>query len=180
MLRSRCERWRLADGVAVVGAGTMGVGIAHVFAAHAIPTVLVDARPSCPRRRGRVPSSSSRASRRPGASRRRDRDGERDLTAAASIADAVDGADLIVEAVVERPDVKAAVYAAIEAAAADDAVIATNTSSIPIAELAAGLQHPERFLGMHWFVPPLLVPVRRGDPVGPRPTRTSSSRSSTR
>jgi 3-hydroxybutyryl-CoA dehydrogenase len=77
---------------------------------------------------------------------------------AASLADAVAGAELIVEAVVERPDVKAEVYAAVEAAAAETAVIATNTSSIPIAELAAGLQHPERFLGMHWFVPPLLVP----------------------
>ena len=53
---------------------------------------------------------------------------------------------------------KVAVYASIEAAAAEGAVIATNTSSIPIAELAAGLQRPERFLGMHWFVPPLLVP----------------------
>ncbi len=64
----------------------------------------------------------------------------------------------MVEAVVERPDAKAAVYEVIEAAAADDAVIATNTSSIPIADLAAGLRVPERFLGMHWFVPPLLVP----------------------
>ena len=43
-------------------------------------------------------------------------------------------------------------------AAGDDAVIATNTSSIPIAQLAAGLRRPERFLGVHWFVPPLLVP----------------------
>ena len=70
----------------------------------------------------------------------------------------MDGADLVVEAVVERPDVKLAVYAAIEEAAGDDAVIATNTSSIPIAELAAGLRRPGRFLGVHWFVPPLLVP----------------------
>jgi 3-hydroxybutyryl-CoA dehydrogenase len=80
------------------------------------------------------------------------------ITAAPSVDAGVDGADLIVEAVVERPDVKAAVYAAIEAAAGDGAVIATNTSSIPISELAAGLQRPARFLGMHWFVPPLLVP----------------------
>ncbi len=67
------------------------------------------------------------------------------------------GADLVVEAVVERPDAKLAVYAEIEPAAGD-AVIATNTSSIPIAELAAGLESPSRFLGVHWFVPPLLVP----------------------
>jgi 3-hydroxybutyryl-CoA dehydrogenase len=60
--------------------------------------------------------------------------------------------------VVERPDVKTSVYEAIEAAAGEEAVIATNTSSIPIAELAAGLRAPGRFLGVHWFVPPLLVP----------------------
>ena len=66
---------------------------------------------------------------------------------------------------------KLAVYAAIEAAADDDAVIATNTSSIPIAQLAAGLQRPGRFLGVHWFVPPLLVPC-----VEVIPTRTTDDR----
>ena len=70
----------------------------------------------------------------------------------------MNGADLVVEAVLERPDVKLAVYEEIERAAGDDTVIATNTSSIPIAELAAGLRRPNRFLGVHWFVPPLLVP----------------------
>jgi len=112
--------------VAIVGGGTMGAGIARVFASHEIPTVLFDTAP--------------------------------ERTEAASIADAVAGAELIVEAVFERPDVKTEVYEEIEAAAADSAVIATNTSSIPIAQLAAGLRRPERFLGMHWFVPPLLVP----------------------
>ena len=106
------------------------------------------------RRRAPLPARGGRARR-----RGRGRDGaEANLSAAASIEEAVDGADLIVEAVVERPDVKATVYAAIESAAGDGAVIATNTSSIPISELAAGLRRPARFLGMHWFVPPLLVP----------------------
>ncbi len=50
------------------------------------------------------------------------------------------------------------VYEAIESAAGDGAVIATNTSSIPISELAKELRRPAGFLGMHWFVPPLLVP----------------------
>jgi 3-hydroxybutyryl-CoA dehydrogenase len=122
--------------VAIVGAGTMGVGIARVFDSNEIPTVLVDISPE------RAEEAAARAS----------------VTAAASIADAVGDAELIVEAVFERPEVKLDVYAAVEAAAADDAVIATNTSSIPIAELAAGFRRPERFLGVHWFVPPLLVP----------------------
>jgi 3-hydroxybutyryl-CoA dehydrogenase len=145
--------------VAIVGAGTMGVGISHVFASNGIATALVDATPEqaeAARARavewiGRLESAGNVAA--GAAAKTREH-----VTAAASIAEGVDGADLVVEAVVERPDVKASVYGEIEAAAAETAVIATNTSSIPIAQLAAGLRRPERFLGMHWFVPPLLVP----------------------
>ena len=145
--------------VAIVGAGTMGVGLSHVFAAHGIATVLVDAtaeQSEAARTRslellarleaaGSVDGGAAATA-------------ERHLSAAPTVAAGVQGADLVVEAVVERRDAKLAVYAAIEAAAGADAVIATNTSSIPIGELAAGLQRPGRFLGVHWFVPPLLVP----------------------
>lgn len=147
------------SGVAVVGAGTMGVGISQVFAASGIATALVDTGPKLSR------SGLQRALELLG---RLEADGnvaggavetaERHLRAAASLEDAVRGADLVVEAVVERADVKVGVYEAIEAAAAPDAVVATNTSSIPIGQLAARLRRPERFLGVHWFVPPLLVP----------------------
>lgn len=153
--------------VAIVGAGTMGIGIAHVFASHGVATVLVDATPER--------SEASRARATELLSRLEDAGtvehgtaavAARRLAAAPSIKDAVADADLVVEAVVERSDVKLAVYAAIEAAAADDVVIATNTSSIPIGELAAGLRNPARFLGVHWFVPPLLVPCVEVIPSG--------------
>lgn len=145
--------------VAVVGAGTMGVGIAHVFAANAIQTVLVDATPELSEAaRDRALALLGRLEQAGNVGQGTTATAERHLTAAPSIADAMGTADLVVEAVLERPDVKLAVYAEIEAAAGDDAVIATNTSSIPIAELAAGLRRPNRFLGVHWFVPPLLVP----------------------
>jgi 3-hydroxybutyryl-CoA dehydrogenase len=145
--------------VAVVGAGTMGIGISHVFASNGIPTVLADRTPELAEAaRARALELLARLEAAGNA-----RDGATaaargHVAAAASIAEGVEGADLVVEAVVERPDVKAAVYTAIEAAASGTAVVATNTSSIPISDLAAGLSHPERFLGMHWFVPPLLVP----------------------
>jgi 3-hydroxybutyryl-CoA dehydrogenase len=149
----------LPSRVAVVGAGTMGVGIAHVFATSGVPTALVDASSEL---------TDAALARALDLLRRLEAEGnvaqgatqtaEQHLSAAASVADAVRDADLVVEAVVERPDVKAEVYASIEAAAPADAVVATNTSSIPIAVLAAGLRRPERFLGVHWFVPPLLVP----------------------
>jgi 3-hydroxybutyryl-CoA dehydrogenase len=125
--------------VAIVGAGTMGVGIARVFGSQGIPSVLVDTTAE------RATAAAESAA-------------QPHVTAAASIEDAVGEADLVVEAVVERPEVKVQVYAAIEQVAPDDAVVATNTSSIPIAELSKGLRRPERFLGVHWFVPPLLVP----------------------
>ena len=145
--------------VAVVGAGTMGVGIAHVFASSGTPTVLADATPELSEAaRARAVELLSRLEQAGNVGPGTAATAAWNLTAAPSIADAVRSADLVVEAVVERPDVKLAVYAEIEPAAADDAVIATNTSSIPIAELAAGLRRPGRFLGVHWFVPPLLVP----------------------
>jgi len=145
--------------VAVVGAGTMGVGISQVFAASGIPTVLVDATPELSEAaRERGLELLSRLEQAGNVDPGMVATAEQNLSAAPSIADAVRGADLVVEAVVERPDVKVAVYAEIELAAAGDAVIATNTSSIPIAELGAGLRSPSRFLGVHWFVPPLLVP----------------------
>jgi 3-hydroxybutyryl-CoA dehydrogenase len=145
--------------VAIVGAGTMGVGISQVFASSGIPTLLVDSTPDrSEAARERAVALLARLEEAglvegDGVSTART-----SLSAAGSLEEAVAGADLIVEAVVERPDVKSAVYAAIESAAGDGAVIATNTSSIPISELAEGLRRPARFLGMHWFVPPLLVP----------------------
>ena len=147
------------SGVAVVGAGTMGIGISHVFALAGVPTVLIDATAArAEEARARslqlVAALAAAGTVDPGAERR-----VAEFTSAAASVDAgVADADLIVEAVVERADAKLAVYEAIEAAAAASSVIATNTSSIPIALLASRLTAPGRFLGVHWFVPPLLVP----------------------
>jgi carnitine 3-dehydrogenase len=78
---------------------------------------------------------------------------------AASIAEAVAGAELIIEAVPERLDVKQAVYAEIEAAAATDAVISSSTSGILPSDLQAQMQHPERLLVGHPFNPVYLLPL---------------------
>ena len=145
--------------VAIIGAGTMGVGISQVFASSGIPTVLVDttaARAESARERSLELLSRLEAA--GNTDEGATATAQRHLSAAATVEDAARGADLIVECVVERFDVKAAAYAGLEEVAEDDTVIATNTSSIPIGQLAAGLRRPERFLGVHWFVPPLLVP----------------------
>jgi 3-hydroxyacyl-CoA dehydrogenase len=81
------------------------------------------------------------------------------VTYATELPAAVGNAPLIIEAVTEDREVKAAVYEEIERHAASDATIATNTSSLSITELASTLDRPERFCGTHWFHPAHIVPV---------------------
>jgi 3-hydroxybutyryl-CoA dehydrogenase len=89
---------------------------------------------------------------------------------AEDIAGAVGDVDLVFEAVFERIDVKQSVLEAIEAAARPETLIASNTSSLPIDDLAAFLRRPQRFFGMHWFNPPEwtpgieLIPAQVTDP----------------
>jgi 3-hydroxybutyryl-CoA dehydrogenase len=70
--------------------------------------------------------------------------------------DALAGAEIIVEAIVEDEAVKAEVFKRLDVVASDDAILASNTSSIPIAQLAAATSHPDRVVGLHFFSP---VPV---------------------
>ena len=74
------------------------------------------------------------------------------LTGSASLDGAAD-ADLVIEAVAERADVKKRVFSQLSEICREDAILATNTSSISIAELACVVRRPERFLGMHFFSP---------------------------
>ena len=77
-------------------------------------------------------------------------------------ADALDGlsaCDLVVEAIVERLDAKAALFAALEKLLGPDTVLATNTSSLSVTAIAARLQHPQRFAGLHFFNPVPLMKV---------------------
>jgi 3-hydroxybutyryl-CoA dehydrogenase len=67
--------------------------------------------------------------------------------------------DLVIETVEEDVDVKRSVYYAVEAAYPPTTVIGTNTSGLPLAALASGLSHPERFVGVHWFQPAEVFPM---------------------
>jgi len=80
------------------------------------------------------------------------------VRAVADVETAVEGVDLVVEAVPEDPELKAGVLRRVSEAAPAAAVIATNTSSLPIAGLADAVEAPERFLGVHWFNPPEWTP----------------------
>lgn len=145
--------------VAVVGAGYMGGGIAQVFAMAGLSVTIVDAEPALTHRhldrliaeavdfeaQGLFDTGSAAKVR-------------ANLRAANSLADAVAEADLVEEAVLEQPEVKGPVLRTIEAAARRDAVIASNTSTLPIGDLAANLEHPERFLGVHFSNPAPFIP----------------------
>jgi 3-hydroxybutyryl-CoA dehydrogenase/5-formyl-3-hydroxy-2-methylpyridine 4-carboxylate dehydrogenase len=72
---------------------------------------------------------------------------------------AVTGANLVIEAVPERLALKREIFAKFEEYTAADAILATNTSGIPISDIAVELKHPERVIGMHWSNPPHLIPM---------------------
>jgi 3-hydroxybutyryl-CoA dehydrogenase len=145
--------------VLVVGAGQMGAGIAQVVAASGRDVSLYDEQPGATERAvDAMRKSLARLAEKGGA------DPDEVLTRVTS-ADDVVPADLMVEAVVEDADVKLDVFRRADATLPPDAVLASNTSSIPISSLAAATQRPDRVIGMHFFnpVPVLkLVEVVRG------------------
>ncbi len=145
--------------IAVVGAGTMGRGIARVAAesghqvrlADISEAVLAAALDDIARgqtkgiEKGKLTAEAARLSR------------ER-LRTTTSPAEASLGADIVIEAVPESGDLKAATYRAILPSLGPDAILATNTSSLPITKLAADVPDPSRFVGIHFFNP---VPMMR-------------------
>jgi len=145
--------------IAVIGAGYMGGGIAQVFAMAGLDVVICDTDPDLTRRhldrlRQEAEDFEKQGLFEPGSADLV----QRNLRAADTLAEAVSGADLIEEAVLEQPEVKGPVLRSIEAAADPDAVIGSNTSTLPIGDLAADLKHPERFLGVHFSNPAPFIP----------------------
>ena len=140
--------------ISVVGAGLMGHGIALTFARAGHDVVVQD------------PDEASLAS-----LHDRIKDSLAGLGVAASdpilarvstasqLKDAVADADLVIEAAPEKPALKQAIFAEIEAAAPDHAIMASNTSVIPITTIMGGLENKHRALGTHWWNPPHMIPL---------------------
>lgn len=78
---------------------------------------------------------------------------------ATDVAEALDGAEIVFEAVPENLDLKKQVFAEYEQHTSADTILASNTSGIPITKIAADLEHPERVIGTHWSNPPHLIPM---------------------
>jgi 3-hydroxybutyryl-CoA dehydrogenase/5-formyl-3-hydroxy-2-methylpyridine 4-carboxylate dehydrogenase len=92
------------------------------------------------------------------------------------LAAALEGADLVVEAVPEKLELKQEVFAEFEQHVTPDAILASNTSGIPITKIAEKLEHPERVIGTHWSNPPHLIPMIEiipGERTSPEVTATT-------
>ncbi|HEX4521733.1 MAG TPA: 3-hydroxyacyl-CoA dehydrogenase NAD-binding domain-containing protein [Gaiellaceae bacterium] len=136
--------------VLVVGAGQMGAGIAQVVAASGRRVSLYDPFPGAAERAlAAIQSSLERLVAKGGGD-------PASTIARIAVVDDLEAADLMIEAVIEDAAVKADVFARADAALPPEAILASNTSSIPIATLAAATGRPERVVGMHFFNP---VPV---------------------
>lgn len=152
--------------IGVVGAGAMGAGIAQLAATHGHAVVLEDTDSNAILRatgatmknlerlveKGRLSEEEATAIR-----------GRIELTVGdpsdSSSLDDFRGCALVIEAVIENLDVKRALFARLESVVADDAVLASNTSSLSITAIARGCRHPERVVGIHFFNPPAVMPL---------------------
>jgi 3-hydroxybutyryl-CoA dehydrogenase len=139
--------------IGIVGLGAMGLGIAQVFAQAGHEVRATDAS------EGARTSALDRmaAALAPRVAKGAMSEAERDATLARlTVVDRIEDiapADLVIEAVAERLDVKQAVFEALEPLLARDAVLATNTSSLSVAAIAQGLTRPEQLVGLHFFNP---------------------------
>ena len=143
---------------AVVGAGTMGNGIAHVFAQHGWETALIDvSADAIARGVSTIEKNTERQVNKGGltADQRRGLLGR--ITTATAL-EAVKDAEIIVEAVTENPKVKFDTFSALSRLSPPSTILASNTSSISITELARHTDRPERVIGMHFMNP---VPVMK-------------------
>jgi 3-hydroxybutyryl-CoA dehydrogenase len=151
--------------VSVIGAGTMGNGIAQVFAASGFDVTMIDIKDDfLERGLGAISKSLDRLVKKEKITGDQK---EQILGRITTTTDtgAVSGSQLVVEAIFEDPGIKKKVWKAISDAAPNDAILASNTSSISITELAAGVESPNRYIGMHFMNPvPMmkLVEIIRG------------------
>jgi 3-hydroxybutyryl-CoA dehydrogenase len=151
--------------VGVVGAGTMGNGIAQVFAQAGFAVRLVDvAQPMLDRARASIEKSLAKLVER-GRLTAADRDASFSRITCATKVDALGDADYVVEAIVENVEAKRGLFTSLDALTEPHTILASNTSSISITVLGAATKRPDRVLGMHFMNPvPLmsLVELIRG------------------
>jgi len=145
--------------VAVLGAGAMGTGIGQIAAQNGCNVVYYDSFPGATdRSRAAIEKVFNRLVEKGRMTAEQHAETLSRMDWSATL-DAVQGADLVIEAVIEDLDVKKALFASVEPLISENAWLCTNTSSLSIAALSADLQHPKRFGGLHFFNPAPLMPL---------------------
>jgi 3-hydroxybutyryl-CoA dehydrogenase len=139
--------------VGVVGLGTMGAGIAEVFARNGLTVVGVERDDDAiARGRGHIQHSTDRAVKR-GKLSPEDQQALFDRVTFATSVEALADCDLVIEAVVEQLELKREIFSALDKVVREDAILATNTSSLSVTEISVATQRPRRVVGMHFFNP---------------------------
>ena len=147
------------DAIGIIGAGTMGTGVAINAAQHGVRVTLVDTSEAS------VEKAKTSAASHFDRSVAKGRISEEDATAAISRIDgatdlsALAGAPMIIEAVFEDLGLKRGIFERLGRVVSAEALVATNTSCLRVDELATALPNPERFLGMHYFNPAAVNPL---------------------
>ena len=145
--------------VAVLGAGAMGTGIGQIAVQNGCHVVYYDSFPGATdRSKASIEKIFNRLAEKGKITSEQKEEMLGRMHWSADV-DAVSGADLVVEAVIEDLDVKKDLFAKVEPLLRSDAWLCTNTSSLSIAALSSGLTHPERFGGLHFFNPAPLMPL---------------------
>ena len=145
--------------VTVVGAGTMGNGIAHVFAQHGWDTLLVDVSgDQLDKARETIGSNLGRQVKK-GALTAEQKDATLERLTTSTVLDGAGQAELVVEAASEHPETKFRIFRDLDRSAPSGAILATNTSSIPITTIGAQTGRPGQVIGMHLMNPVPLMPL---------------------
>jgi 3-hydroxybutyryl-CoA dehydrogenase len=159
---------------AVIGAGTMGIGIAQSLATGGFEVVLVDAMPAAlERAMGALDENLKAAVQRGKLSEEQARAARARISPASNIAAAAE-AELVIEAVPEDLAIKHSIFNKLETLCAADVVLATNTSALSITEIASAVADPSRVVGMHYFNPAhimKLIEIVRGLETADRSTQ---------
>jgi 3-hydroxybutyryl-CoA dehydrogenase len=145
--------------IAVIGAGTMGNGIAHVFAQYGFRVSLIDVSPEqLQKALGTIVKNFDRQVTKGAVSAEQKEASLARISTFTDLQEGISDAELVIEAATENVDIKLKIFREIDAYAPPQAILATNTSSISITKIAAVTKRPEKVIGMHFMNP---VPVMK-------------------
>jgi 3-hydroxybutyryl-CoA dehydrogenase len=147
------------NNIGIIGAGTMGVGIAQVAATAGCKVVLFDANaPQIDKALSGLEKTLQKLVDKAKISPEKATEIRNNIVKGEALQDLKDS-DLVIEAIIENKDIKTKVFTELETYVSDDCIIGSNTSSISITSLGAELKKPERFIGIHFFNPAPLMPL---------------------